>query len=118
MASLNDFNASKEWISPSPQLWRMRRVQGGIVAAIAMAAAGVVVGIYTSWWLGLAAAAVVFCIALFALRALRRRVHSWQYMERDDDLNKSFDGGKSGVRLHFSKAGSSQTRPLRFWDNC
>ncbi len=86
MASLNDFNAGKEWIRPSPQLWRMRRLQGGIVAAIAMAAAGVVVGIHASWWSGLVAAAVVFCIALFALRALRRRVHSWQYMERDDDL--------------------------------
>lgn len=86
MASLNDFNAGKQWIRPSPQLWRMRRVQGGIVAVIAIAAAGVVVGLHTSWWWGLAAAAVVFCIALFALRALRRRVHSWQYMERDDDL--------------------------------
>ncbi|MGH8215793.1 MAG: PH domain-containing protein [Rhodanobacteraceae bacterium] len=86
MASLNDFDAGKEWLRPSPQLWRMRRVQGGIVAAIAIAAAGVVVGLYTTWWLGLAAAVVVFCIALFALRALRRRVHSWQYIERDDDL--------------------------------
>ena len=86
MASLNDFNAGKQWIRPSPQLWRMRRIQGGIVAAIAMVAAGVVVGIHASWWWGLVAAAVVFCIALFALRALRRRVHSWQYMERDDDL--------------------------------
>lgn len=65
----------------------MRRAQGGIVAVIAVVAAGVVVGIYTAWWwLGLAAAALVFCIALFALSALRRRVHSWQYMERDDDL--------------------------------
>lgn len=86
MASLNDFNAGKQWINPSPQLWRMRRVQGCIVAAIAVVAAGVVVGILTVWWWGLAAAAVIFCVALFALRALRRRVHSWQYMERDDDL--------------------------------
>jgi membrane protein YdbS with pleckstrin-like domain len=86
MASLNDFNAGEKWTRPSPQLWRMRRVQGGIVAAIAMAAAGMVVGIYTMWWLGLVAVAVVFCIALVALRALRRRVDSWQYMERDDDL--------------------------------
>ncbi|MEO6799068.1 MAG: PH domain-containing protein [Rhodanobacter sp.] len=86
MTSLNDFNAGKPWIRPSPQLWRMRRVQGGIVAALAIVAAGSVVGIHATWWWGLAAAAVVFGIALFALRALRRRVHSWQYMERDDDL--------------------------------
>jgi membrane protein YdbS with pleckstrin-like domain len=86
MASLNEFDAGKEWLRPSPQLWRLRRVQGGIAALIAIAAAGVVVGIYSVWWLGLVAAAVVSCLALFALRALRRRVHSWQYLERDDDL--------------------------------
>lgn len=71
---------------PSPQLWRMRRIQGGIVAAIAIIVAGVVVGIHTVWWLGIVAAAVVSCVALVALRALRRRVQSWQYLERDDDL--------------------------------
>lgn len=71
---------------PSPQLWRMRRIQGGIVAAIAIIVAGVVVGIHTAWWLGIVAAAAVFCVALVALRALRRRVQSWQYLERDDDL--------------------------------
>ena len=86
MAALNDFDAGKEWLRPSPQLWRLRRVQGGIAAVIAMAAAGVVVGIYTVWWLGPVAAAVVFCLASIALRVLRRRVHSWQYLERDDDL--------------------------------
>jgi membrane protein YdbS with pleckstrin-like domain len=86
MASLNEFDAGKEWLRPSPQLWRLRRVQGGIAALIAIAAAGVVVGIYSVWWLGLVAAAVVSCLALLALRALRRRVHSWQYLERDDDL--------------------------------
>lgn len=86
MAALNEFDAGKEWLRPSPQLWRLRRVQGGVAAVVAVAAAGVVVGIYTEWWLGLVAAAVVFCLALLALRALRRRVHSWQYLERDDDL--------------------------------
>lgn len=86
MASLDDFAAGKQWMRPSPQLWPMRRIQGGIVAAIAIIVAGVVVGIHAMWWLGIVAAAVVFCIALVALRALRRRVHSWQYLERDDDL--------------------------------
>jgi membrane protein YdbS with pleckstrin-like domain len=86
MATLNDFDAGKEWLRPSPQLWRLRRIQGGVAAAIAMIAAGVVIGIYTVWWLGFVAAAVVFCLALLALRALRRRVRSWQYLERDDDL--------------------------------
>lgn len=86
MASLDDFDAGKPWLRPSPQLWRMRRVQGLIVATIEIVAAGVVVGIHTVWWLGLAAAAAVFCVALVALRALHRRVHSWQYLERDDDL--------------------------------
>lgn len=86
MATLNQFGEDEHWLRPSPQLWRMRRLQASIVAALAMAAAGAVVGIHTVWWLGLAAVAGVFCIALVALRALRRRVHSWQYLERDDDL--------------------------------
>lgn len=86
MTTLGDFDADREWLRPSPKLWRLRRIQGGIAAAIAVIAAGVAVGTSTKWWLGLVAAAVVFCIALFALRALRRRVHSWQYLEREDDL--------------------------------
>ncbi|MGH8190137.1 MAG: PH domain-containing protein [Rhodanobacteraceae bacterium] len=86
MTSLNDFDAGNQWLRPSPQLWRMRCAQGRIVAAIAIVAAGVVVGIFTLWWLGLVAAAIVCCLALFALRALHRRVHSWQYVEREGDL--------------------------------
>ncbi|HET9819190.1 MAG TPA: PH domain-containing protein [Rhodanobacteraceae bacterium] len=86
MATLNDFDAGEAWLRPSPQLWRLRRIQGGMAAGIAIVAAGVAVGIQTVWWWGLIAAAVVCCIALLAMRALRRRVHSWQYLERDDDL--------------------------------
>lgn len=86
MAALKDFDAGNEWLHPSPQFWRLRRAQGGIAAVIATAAAGVVTGIFTLWWWGLVVAAIVFCLALLALRALRRRVHSWQYLERDDDL--------------------------------
>lgn len=86
MASLNDFDAGEPWLRPSPQLWRLRRIQGCVVAALAMAVAGIVVGIHVSWWWGLVAAAVVLGVALPGLRALRRRVHSWQYLERDDDL--------------------------------
>lgn len=86
MASLSDFDAGSKWLHPSPQLWRLRRIQGGVFAAIATVVAGVVVGAFTAWWMGLVAAAVVLGLALLALRALRRRVHSWQYLERDDDL--------------------------------
>lgn len=86
MAALNDFDAGKNWLRPSPQLWRLRRIQGGVAAAIAVFAVGVLAGIYTTWWWGLMAAAAVCCIALLAMRALRRRVHSWRYLERDDDL--------------------------------
>lgn len=86
MTSLSGFDADKDWLRPSPQLWRLRRIQGGIVAAVGIAAAGVVVGAHTVWWLGLVAVAVTSCIALLALRALRRRVQSWRYLERDDDL--------------------------------
>lgn len=86
MTTLSDFAARDPWLRPSPQLWRLRRIQGGVGVALAMAAAGIVVGILTVWWLGLVAAAFVFCVGLLALRALRRRVLSWRYAERDDDL--------------------------------
>jgi membrane protein YdbS with pleckstrin-like domain len=86
MTSLNDFDAGEHWLTPSPKLWRLRRAEGGAAAAIGIAAAGIVVGILTVWWLGLAAAAVACCLALIALNALRRRTHSWRYIERDDDL--------------------------------
>lgn len=86
MASLNDFDAGRDWLRPSPQLWRLRRVQVGVVAVIAMVAAGVTVGIHAAWWLGLVATAGVFCLALVALRAVHRRIQSWRYRERDDDL--------------------------------
>lgn len=86
MASLGEFDADNDWLRPSPQLWRLRRVQGGVVATSATAAVGVVVGIYTVWWIGLVAIGFASCVALVALRALRRRVHSWRYLERDNDL--------------------------------
>ena len=86
MASLNDFDADQAWLRPSPQLWRMRRVQWCIATTMAVVAAGVTVGVRTAWWWGFIAAAIVFCVALLGLRALHRRVHAWQYLERDDDL--------------------------------
>lgn len=86
MASLSDFDAGAHWHHPSPQLWHLRRVQGIVAGTIVVVATGVVVGVFTQWWLGLAAGALALCIALVALRALHRRVHSWQYAEREDDL--------------------------------
>lgn len=86
MASLNDFAADAAWLRPSPRLWRMRRVEGAAAALIAVAVAWVVVGLHATWWSGLVAAAIVAGVALVALGALRRRVRSWRYLERDDDL--------------------------------
>lgn len=86
MASLNEFDAGSKWLRPSPQFWRMRRVQVGIVSVVAMVAAGAAVGTHAKWWLGLVAAAVVLCLSLVALHVVRRRVHAWRYLERDDDL--------------------------------
>lgn len=86
MATLREFDVGKAWLRPSPQLWRMRRIQGGIVAVIAIAASGIAVGLRDTLPHGLIAALIVAFIAALALRALRRRVQSWQYLQRDDDL--------------------------------
>lgn len=84
--SLNELHTDGVWLKPSPELWRMRRAQGGVVAVIALAVAGVAGGFYVAPWCGLVAAVMVACLAWVVLHALRRRVRSWRYVERDDDL--------------------------------
>ncbi|HEX7342388.1 MAG TPA: PH domain-containing protein [Rhodanobacteraceae bacterium] len=86
MPTLNAFDASEAWRSPSPKLWNVRCLQAGIAAILATAAAGIVAGVYLGWKPGLLAAAIVAVLSLSGLRALYRRVKTWRYIERDDDL--------------------------------
>ncbi len=72
-------------MSPSPRLWRMRCAEVAVTAAAAAEAgggAGLLLSPAASGLL-VAAAAVSGCLALWFTR---RRVRSWAYQERDEDL--------------------------------
>jgi uncharacterized protein len=73
------------WLRPSPLLLRARRIEvaaGTVPAAIIGGVAGQIV----SAAVGIAIAAGVVLAGLVAERFLARRVASWGYAERNDDL--------------------------------
>ena len=73
-------------MSPSPRLWRMRQLE---VAAVAFAAALILIGAGMAA-LGLAGAFLALGVAAVstgpAMLFMYRRVRSWSYQERDEDL--------------------------------
>jgi uncharacterized protein len=73
------------WLRPSPLLLRARRIE---VAAVTVPAAiiGGLAGQIVSTVAGVAIAAAVVLAGLLAERFLARRVASWGYAERNDDL--------------------------------
>jgi uncharacterized protein len=73
------------WLRPSPLLLRARRIE---VAALTVPAAiiGGVAGQFVSAAVGIAIAAGVVLAGLVGERFLARRVASWGYAERHDDL--------------------------------
>ena len=73
------------WLHPSPLLLRARRIE---VAAVTVpgALAGGLAGQVVSAAVGIAIAAAVVLAGLLAERFLARRVASWGYAERNDDL--------------------------------
>ena len=76
---------SEGWSRPSPRLLVLRRVQvasGTALAAVAVGAAAVVV----VGAVGLASVAGVIAAGAVVEWFLRRRVRSWAYVERADDL--------------------------------
>lgn len=74
-----------DYLRPSPRLWRARQAQLAAVA-VPVAVVATVVGALS----GLAAAVAALVITVAATTTtgvvLRRRVRSWGYAERDDDL--------------------------------
>lgn len=74
-----------DYLRPSPRLWRARQAQLAVVAAPVL-----VVGTVVAAFSSAAAAVAAFTLALAATGtagvALRRRVLSWGYAERADDL--------------------------------
>ncbi len=73
------------WLRPSPLLLRARRIE---VAAVAVPAAiiGGLAGQIVSAAAGVAIAAAVIVAGLLTERFMARRVASWGYAERNDDL--------------------------------
>jgi uncharacterized protein len=73
------------WRSPSPRLLTMRRLEVGVVA-LAVAVVVFVVAAFGDLTVAASAAAVVVCAGAVGLLVVTRRVRSWGYAEREDDL--------------------------------
>ena len=74
-----------DMLSPSSRLWRMRRAEVTVVTVLAVLVAGGAGLAAAPAAGGITAAAAAACGAL-ALWFARRRVRSWGYQERDEDL--------------------------------
>jgi uncharacterized protein len=75
-----------QWLSPSPQMWRARRLQVGVPGGLLILAAGIGVGLGVSAIAGIAVAVVVAIIAALLAWLEWRRYRAWGYAERVDDL--------------------------------
>lgn len=73
------------WRSPSPRLLTIRRLEVGVVALVVAVGVFVVVA-FGDLTVAVIAAAVVVCVGLVLEVVVTRRVHSWGYAEREDDL--------------------------------
>jgi len=73
------------WLHPSPLLLRARRIEVAVVTGPA-AVIGGLAGQVVSAAAGIAIAVAVVLAGLLAERFLARRVASWGYAERNDDL--------------------------------
>jgi uncharacterized protein len=78
-------DATIAWRLPSPLLLRVRRIEVALVA-VPLAVAGGVAGAVGSAALAIGIVAVVVAAGLIGERFLARRVASWGYAERKDDL--------------------------------
>jgi membrane protein YdbS with pleckstrin-like domain len=67
-------------------LLTLRRLEVAGGTLIAAVAAGILLGLAVSSWVGVAAVAAVVVGGLVTERALGRRFASWGYAEREDDL--------------------------------
>jgi membrane protein YdbS with pleckstrin-like domain len=78
-------DAAIAWRRPSPLLLRVRRIEVALVT-VPVAIAGGVAGAAASATVGIGIAVAVIAAGLIGERFLARRVASWGYAERNDDL--------------------------------
>ena len=76
----------QRWLSPSPDLLRMRLFELAAVTAAVALGAGLIGGLVWSAVVGIAAAVVAIALGLVAMPFVARRIRSWGYCEREDDL--------------------------------
>jgi uncharacterized protein len=75
-----------QWLSPSPLMWRARKLQLAVVAGALILAAGLGFGIGDTAVTGVAVAAGIAVVAGLYGVLLWRRYRAWGYAEREDDL--------------------------------
>jgi hypothetical protein len=76
---------SDDWMRPSPRLRLARHVEAGAVTVLLLAVAGAVLAL-SSVTNGAIAALVAIAAGALVDVMLQRRVGSWGYLEREDDL--------------------------------
>jgi len=74
------------WLRPSPDLLRMRLFELAGITLVVAVVAGVVAGLAADALWGAIAAAIAALAGLVAAPFLGRRIRSWGYCEREDDL--------------------------------
>jgi len=75
-----------EWLRPSPQLATMRRAEVGVSTAVAAIVAGGLLWTWLSALAGLGAFVLAVALGVVVSWLVQRRIRSWGYAERDDDL--------------------------------
>jgi membrane protein YdbS with pleckstrin-like domain len=75
-----------DWLRPSPRLTSLRRAEVAAATALIAVATGVAAGVLVSPAAGLGAAVAAAILGAVAGVIVRRRVATWGYREREDDL--------------------------------
>jgi membrane protein YdbS with pleckstrin-like domain len=84
MCAMDD--PSQDWRRPSPDLLIMRLTEIGVVTVVLAAVAGAIAGLVASATIGAIVACAVVLVGLAVAPFFVRRVRSWGYCEREDDL--------------------------------
>jgi len=81
-----DVRDEETWGHPSPRFRLMRRAEVAAASVVVAALAGALSGIHRGPPVGAVVAASVAIAGVLAERFVQRRVRTWGYLEREDDL--------------------------------
>ena len=76
----------RQWLRPSPGLWRMRRAEVATFTAVLAAVLGLIFLATLGGLAALLTLAVVFALGAVLSWFVRRRYRAWRYQERHEDL--------------------------------